>query len=735
MAEEGSIVFPVDMNVDKAEMRLASLKSSIKKVMQQIDQTGIKKSALESQAEAAKKAFKEASRILKIMQQDLESEGSNPERYVEIRDAIQEQESLVQRLEQEWTNIEQKLAPVTADYEAQKLALQNMREEYTGIVESMQGAADNSEKIEENVANTDREITNIKSGDGLGKAFSSAEKSASRFFKRIKGMASRVLIFSVIMSTLRSIKSYLTDAISKNDEFSRSFAQLKASAMALIQPLTNFALPYIIAAVQFLTRAMVTLAGIVSKLFGSSLEQSIAAAKALNDEADGMDDLSKSAKKATKAVAGFDTVQTLSFGEDSSADINSSITGATAAPDFSGLIGNELSAIESMFTGLALLALGAILAFSGAAIPLGIALMAAGAAFMYGAIKEDWGAISEELQGSTGAILAIIISALLSLGAVLLFSGAAIGLGLGLITVGAVGLATVITANWNYISETLQGPIGKVVALVSGALLCLGAILLFTGAAFALGLGMMVVGAAGLVATIAANWNYISDMLQGPIGKVVAIVSGALIVLGIILLFTGAGIPLGIGLLVAGAVGLATTIAANWNFIIDKIKSIISVCKDVIGKAIEWVKDKFTAVKDFILGIFDNIKDFFGGIGSAIGSFFSFDWIPFSSPSPGIPVMPVPDIGDIAIPLANGGLIPRNREFITMLGDNKREDEVVSPISAIKQAVKDALLEVGGTAGGDIHITLELDGRVVAKNTVKHVNQMTRENGRPVLIG
>jgi hypothetical protein len=47
-------------------------------------------------------------------------------------------------------------------------------------------------------------------------------------------------------------------------------------------------------------------------------------------------------------------------------------------------------------------------------------------------------------------------------------------------------------------------------------------------------------------------------------------VSGALLVIGIILLFCGIVSPLSIGMVVAGAVGLVSVVTINWNFIVDK---------------------------------------------------------------------------------------------------------------------------------------------------------------------
>lgn len=46
--------------------------------------------------------------------------------------------------------------------------------------------------------------------------------------------------------------------------------------------------------------------------------------------------------------------------------------------------------------------------------------------------------------------------------------------------------------------------------------------------------------------------------------------------------------------------------------------------------------------------------------------------------------------------LAQGAVIPPNREFLAVLGDNKRENEIVSPVSTMKQAFMEAMVEMGG---------------------------------------
>ena len=51
----------------------------------------------------------------------------------------------------------------------------------------------------------------------------------------------------------------------------------------------------------------------------------------------------------------------------------------------------------------------------------------------------------------------------------------------------------------------------------------------------------------------------------------------------------------------------------------------------------------------------------------------------------------------------------------------------------MKQAVLEALREAGGIGNGTVTVVVNLDGREVARNTVKHINRMTDQAGRSVL--
>lgn len=81
--------------------------------------------------------------------------------------------------------------------------------------------------------------------------------------------------------------------------------------------------------------------------------------------------------------------------------------------------------------------------------------------------------------------------------------------------------------------------------------------------------------------------------------------------------------------------------------------------------------------------------------------------------------------------LATGTVVPpRAGEFAAILGDNNRETEVVSPLSTMKQALKEALMESGFSGSNrDINIELVLDGQRFARAVYKANNQETQRVG------
>ena len=851
---DGKVVIAVDADAKQAQKELDKVTKSIEKIQADLNKSTGEQSGIKAELDAAKASAKqtedairslktEASQLTQITSGTVSVDPAQfiaaQERQAAVTAQLKEQEAALAKQDKAVEALDAKYARVTDKVIQQTAALDDAKEKAGALTD---------------------EITNAGSASGkMAQAAAKVAESMDRFNRRIGGLFTRALVFSVISKGLSSVRDWLGKTIMKSDEARAAVARLKGALLTLAQPLLKVVIPAFVLFVNVLTRIVTAIATLVSKIFGTSYAQSAAdAAAAYDDESEAIAGVGDAAKKAGKSLASFDEINQLSSNSDSSdsgASAGGGIGDGSIAPDFSAMIKDQLTSITELFVGAALLALGAILTFSGANIPLGIGLMAIGALAIWDAVSNHWGEIAEVLQGQVGLITAIISGALLVIGAILVFSGANIPLGIGLMLAGAVGMAATVAANWNAIVEALQGPIGVITALlstallaigailtfsganiplgiglmvagavglaaviainwgtiskalkgpigavtavVSGALLAIGAVLAFSGANLPLGIGLMVAGAAGLAATIAANWDTILTKLQGPLGKVTAAVGAALLALGAILTFTGANIPLGLGLLVAGAAGLATTIAANWNTVQSKLQGPLGAVTAMIGAALlvlgvvllftgagiplglgmiaaggvslaaaiapNWnfivdkVKECWTNIQKFwdkniapvftadwwanlaknalngFIGIFEGaINGIIDGVNWLISCLNRIqinipDWVPLlGGKTFGINIAPV---SRIELPrLASGAVIPPNREFLAVLGDQKSGTNIETPLETMLQAFRQALSENGGS-GRSITVVLEMDKREFARAVYKANNDEMQRIG------
>ena len=378
----------------------------------------------------------------------------------------------------------------------------------------------------------------------------------------------------------------------------------------------------------------------------------------------------------------------------------------------------EIGAIVSS----AFLAVGAILAFTGN-IPLGIALMAVGALTMGSAIAMNTDKLSDEVKGVIAVITAAVSIALLAVGAILAFTAVNIPLGLALMAGGALTLATVVAPNWNYLANALRGPIGLITAIVSGALLALGILLVCTGVGLPIGIALLEAGAVGLVTVAAVNWDTTVNILKTVFASILAIISGSLIVLGVVLLLTGGGLGLGLALI---ATGLAGSFAA-WKVDDNPIT--------------RFVKNMANGILKIINGIIDAINEMFHiqFKGLKIGD---VEVIPaFNIRMLNIPKIPLMAEGAYDIP--SGQMFIARESGAEMVGTIGRKtavannDHIVEGIQggvAMANEEQNALLREQNSL---LRAILEKDSGVYldGKNLTNSVEKYQRERGRVLVTG
>ena len=352
----------------------------------------------------------------------------------------------------------------------------------------------------------------------------------------------------------------------------------------------------------------------------------------------------------------------------------------------------------------ALVAIGVILIMVGST-ALGIGFIVAGATTLGVAAYSITEFSTDPIKDTLLLIETIAGGALLALGIMLLYFGVNKPLAIGMIVAGAAVLAVAVAQiAAEAVSDEVATWIYSITAIVSAALLVIGIIMLCTGQITPLSIGLVIAGAAGLASTAAINWNSIVDALQGKIGVITAIVSAALLVLGIILLFVPGAQGLGLGLLVAGAAGLATVIAFNWDSIISSIKDAWEKIKSFWNKHIaKWfTKDQWLKLaKNIGNGILSGIEGAINGVISMFESMINWvvgglnkisfdvpDWVPGIGGKKFGFNIPKVTFNRVSIPrLARGAVIPPNKEFLAVLGDQRHGTNIEAPLSTIQEAV------------------------------------------------
>lgn len=164
----------------------------------------------------------------------------------------------------------------------------------------------------------------------------------------------------------------------------------------------------------------------------------------------------------------------------------------------------------------------------------------------------------------------------------------------------------------------------------------------------------------------------------------------------------------------------------TWSSLGDTVKSIIETIKNTIGEFFDWVSDKVSGIIDSInsIGKKSSITRTAGNrfLSSRFSTFRSAPTMPYASPTfDALRTAPIPK-------LATGAVIPANKEFLAVLGDQKHGTNIEAPLDTIKQANEEAVLNVlsklgmaGGNMGGtpvNIILQVTLDGQVLGQKMV-----------------
>lgn len=126
---------------------------------------------------------------------------------------------------------------------------------------------------------------------------------------------------------------------------------------------------------------------------------------------------------------------------------------------FSDIVSDEMAKLQ-LIVGESLLAIGLILACTGH-FGVGLGLMAIGAAAIVKTFTEDWGSLSREMQRELVWIAALVGASMLAIGAILAFSGANIPVGIGLMLAGLGNMYLAYRTDWDAVKTKLASVLGR----------------------------------------------------------------------------------------------------------------------------------------------------------------------------------------------------------------------------------------------------------------------------------
>lgn len=735
---DGSITFATDLDNDKLEKKLSSIGGKIKKLEGELNQKKDTQSGIEKELDDAKKAALEIETTIKNLKAEMTSlrsatgvEGSlNPEQYAV---ALERQKSITAELK------EQEAALAKQDKETERISNQ-----YAKCTDQVMALSEKIDVQKETYGEIARQIEEINSKSSkMGLAIDTAGKHMDKFTERVKNLARRVLVFSVITMALRQMRTWMSKVIKTNDEATSAMARLKGALLTLAQPLVDMVIPAFTLLVDILTQAVSMVAQLLSNLFGKSIDQSKEAAENLYNEVDALEDTGKAAEDAEKSMASFDEINRLPEAKKTKeARGDDSLT-----PKFDFDTDMETTQLDSLLTvieaiGASLLAWKLSDSFlDGIKTAVGLFLAIDGGIKLVKQTSDAWvnGVDWGNFWGMLGS------GAEMTAGLALAFGR--MGAGIGLVVTGITFLITAFRDaalnGWN-LQNSLMAVAGIIatglgIAALTGSIIpalvaAVAALLLYI--TIATGHGEELIE--GVKQILKGFVDFFAGIFTGDIARAIEGVNG---------IFGGLKT-------VASAVlsGVRDLLLGFFDWLDEKtggrFSGLIGLIKEIITTFFDWAIETFGALTDglqkifggiitFLTGVFtadwdmawQGVKDIFAGIwntivgvlGAAVNTIISgINWvieklnsisvdIPDWVPGLGGKTMGfnIPTLKEWEIPyLAKGAVIPPNREFMAVLGDQKSGTNIEAPVSEIEAAVARGMAKAGASGSGQVKIEL-----------------------------
>lgn len=744
---DGSIILDTRINNKGAYAELKELQAKAKSTAQQV-------AALDKQINTANSKHLALGKELSDAQSKAESTAA------ELESVNEQLDSFVKRRAEIEKQRDSSLTPEAANLKAQEFvgqhfasdaakaselqgALDKLQQSIPGLTakyteqeSALAGLQDQHAALAAQLATEEQAVTRQSSLAGKAQIAATAvartSKAVGQLGRRLAGIVSGALVFNLISSALRSVVNVMGTTIAKTNGVSTALGKLKGAAATAAAGLASALSPAIIGLLNLLTSLINGFLRLLSLLTGKSISSMKQTAKGINAVGSAAGSTSKQADKAKRSLAGFDEIERLDAKTGSSGGANynfdhiaSPLGGITDKlknfwSTFQTLLAPSVAAWSAAWEQIRNAASAvwpevqqAALAFWNEGLsPLLTYLSGTFAPGVINAFSEAFAPIVGGVASTaiyvladlftwacgigTDAINGVLIPALDLL--LQIWQDLMSGIKTAWDTYGQPLMDGVILAFQNLedlatllwetiVKPILQNLISVLQQLWSSHLKPLWDDILLLVASVAnclldLWNNLLAPVAKWIIATFgpafAEVFNAIADVVGVAVGAIADAIDLAVVVLRGLTDFLSAVFR---GNWDAAWQAIGNTVSTVWDKMTNAIKTAVNGIIGFINRMISAVVTGINAVINALNGLSFDLPDIFGGghVGFNISTLTA----------PQIPY------------LAQGAVIPANREFLAVLGDQSHGTNVEAPLDTIKQAVAEVMedLQAGQMAG------------------------------------
>ena len=334
---DGAIILDTRINNKGAYAELKELQAKAKSTAQQVAALDRQINTANSKHLALGKELSDAQSKAESTAAELESVNEQLRSFVQRRAAIEKQRD--SSLTPEAANLKaqefvgQHFASDAAKASELQGALDKLQQSIPGLTakyteqeSALAGLQDQHAALAAQLATEEQAVTRQSSLAGKAQIAATAvartSKAVGQLGRRLAGIVSGALVFNLISSALRSVVNVMGTTIAKTNGVSTALGKLKGAAATAAAGLASALSPAIIGLLNLLTSLINGFLRLLSLLTGKSISSMKQTAKGINAVGSAAGSTSKQADKAKRSLAGFDEIERLDAKTGSSGGAN-----------------------------------------------------------------------------------------------------------------------------------------------------------------------------------------------------------------------------------------------------------------------------------------------------------------------------------------------------------------------------------------------------------------------------